>query len=158
MVELIFIGVIKILDSLVMTGKSIATYKGKRWLTALLVFIGNLMFFFVIGNIITAGDTVSKVVVSLAAAIGTLLGFSIDSKVSKEVTYVNIITSSERKAMKDLGDFLRSNNIKVIMQDAYGKNLERTMSAVVFCATREQSKTLDNYVDKSKWKYLREIV
>lgn len=156
--ELLVIGIIKIIDSLIGTSKAIATYKGRRVLASLLVVLSSLVFFFIIADVLVAGSVTSKMVISLSAGLGAYIGFRIDAKISKDVLYINLVTSDNRMAMKELSDAIRKKGIKIITQDSYGRSLEKTLTATVFCATREESRILDRVLERSRHSFLRERI
>ena len=155
---LIIIGALKILDSLIQTYRSILVYKGRRILSTILVMIAQTLFLYVIAYVITSGDNTAKIIIILGTGVGSYLGMLIDYKFSKEVTYTNIITCNDRKHMKILGDYLRKEKIQLIMQDAYGRELQNTMVAIVFCKTREQSRIVDNFMKNHDKNFFREVL
>jgi hypothetical protein len=59
--------------------------------------------------------------------------------------------------MKALGDYVRSEGIKIITFDAYSDDLERTLTALVLANTKEQSSKIDRYVEQHNG-FFREIV
>ena len=85
------------------------------------------------------------------------IAFYINKKVSKDTVYVNIITSNERTKMKELGDYVRAEGIKIVTFDAYSDDLERTLTALVFANTKEQSSKIDRYIEQHDG-FFREVV
>ena len=59
--------------------------------------------------------------------------------------------------MKIFGDYVRSEGIKIVTFDAYSDDLERTLTALVFSNTKEQSIKIDKYVESHEG-FFREIV
>jgi hypothetical protein len=59
--------------------------------------------------------------------------------------------------MKAFGDHMRAEGIKVFTMPAYGDEIEKTLSALVFANTREQSKKIDKYLEVNSG-FFREVV
>ena len=59
--------------------------------------------------------------------------------------------------MKELGDYVRAEGIKIVTFDAYSDDLERTLTALVFANTKEQSSKIDRYVEQHDG-FFREVV
>jgi ACT domain-containing protein len=100
---------------------------------------------------------VSAIVVSISAGIGSYIAFCINNKFSKETVYINIVTSNDKDKMKDFGDYMREQGIKIVTFDAYNDEINSTLTALVFANTREQSKRIDKYME-TKNGFFREVV
>ena len=61
----LLLAVIKILDNIVLTAKSIATYKGQRLMSSVLVVISQLLFYLVINQVINDDTILAIVIVSV---------------------------------------------------------------------------------------------
>lgn len=59
--------------------------------------------------------------------------------------------------MKDFGDHMRSKGIKVVTMPTYGDDVEKTLTALVFANTRDQSKQIDKYIATNSG-FFREVV
>ena len=110
-----------------------------------------------ITEVVSDSNMISIIVVSIASGIGSYIAFCINNKFSKETVYINIITSNDKSKMKDFGDCMRAEGIKVVTMPTYGDDIEKTLTALVFANTREQSKKIDNYIDKYDG-FFREVV
>ena len=99
----------------------------------------------------------SIMVVSIASGIGSYIAFFINNKFSKETVYINIVTSNDKNQMKAFSDYMRASGIKVVTLDAYNDHIEKTLTALVFANTREQSSKIDDYMIKHDGLY-REVV
>lgn len=156
--ELVLIALAKILDSLLTTSKSILTHKGKALSSSVLIFLSQIIFYFLISKIIKDNTITSVIVVSLSAGIGSYLAFMINNRFSKEILYINIVTSNNKDDMRSLCEYLKHNKIKNIIYDSYTKDWDRTYSVEVFANTKAQSIMLDRFIAGSNGKYLREII
>ena len=139
------------------TEKTILTQKNKALAASILVIISQFMFYFIIKEVVTDSNILSIIVVSIASGIGSYIAFQINKKWSKDMVYVNIITSNNIDNMKSFSDYMRTEGIKVVTLDAYNDNIEKTLTALVFANTREQSLKIDNYMEKHSGFY-REVV
>ena len=100
----------------------------------------------------------SILTVSLSAGVGSYLAFMINNRFSKEVLYINIVTSNNKDDMKSLCEYLKENKVKNIIYDSYTKDWARTYAVQVLANTKSQSILLDKFIESSEGKYLREIV
>ena len=156
-INYILLAIIKVIDNIIITEKTILTQKNKAVLASALVVISQFMFYFLIKQVVEDNSVLSIFIVSIASGIGSYIAFYINKKVSRDTVFINIITSNDRKNMKALGDYMRSENIKIVTFEAYSDNIERTLSAMVFANTKEQSIKIDDYL-KNHDGFFREIV
>ena len=154
----LFLFLIKILDNLIITAKNITLYQNKSILSALLTVISQFIFFFIISSIVTDNSFLSILILSFSAGIGSYLASFINNKISKDRTWINIITCSDIEKMERLSKYLYKNKIKCIMYDAYTRSGEKTYSIQAFAKTRSESSLIDKYIYNNNIKCLREIV
>ena len=147
----------KIIDNLIATEKSILIQKNKAIAASIFVMISEFMFIFIIKKVVSDSNIASAIVVSVAAGLGSYIAFCINNKFSKETVYINIVTSNDKNKMKIFSDYMRDSGIKVVTLDAYNDHIEKTLTALVFANTREQSSKIDDYMIKHDGLY-REVV
>ena len=155
--EYLWLVAIKLLDSILGTGKTILTQKNKGVLTALTVIVTQLIFFKVLDDVMKADSDLKMWVVSIASGVGTYIAILINQKMSKETVYINNILSDDREAMTALCNYLREHKIKNLVTDSYTKDWGKTLAVTVFAETKEQSKLVDKYIAESKTKFLRYV-
>jgi uncharacterized protein YebE (UPF0316 family) len=153
----IILAIVKVIDNIILTGKTILTQKNKAIAASILVVISQFIFYIVVKQIVEDNNFISIAIVSIASGVGSYIAFYINKKVSKDTVYVNIITSNERTKMKELGDYVRAEGIKIVTFDAYSDDLERTLTALVFANTKEQSSKIDRYIEQHDG-FFREVV
>ena len=158
MVTLILLFIVKIIDNLILTAKSIALYKDKKILSVLLVIVSQFMFYFVVKQIMLDDSMVSIFLISVASGIGTYLAFKINDKFKKDILYVNILTCKDKGHITKLCDFLILKKIKYIVNDSYSRSWQPRYSILIFANTKEQSKMIDDYLSKCDYRYLRQII
>ena len=147
----------KIIDNIITTEKSILIRNNKAIAASIFVMISEFMFIFIIKKVVADSNIVSVIVVSIAAGIGSYITFFINNKFSKDTVFINIITSNDKTKMKIFGDYMRSEGIKVVTMPTYGDEIEKTLTALVFANTRNQSKLIDKYVENHSELY-REVI
>lgn len=155
--NLVLLFVIKVIDNILGTSKTILIQQNKGILAALSVIISQIIFYKLIDAVGDSENDLTMYVVSIASGFGTYLAVKLNDKFSKEKTYVNVILSDNRDAMEDLLGYLRKNKITNLTTDAYTKDWKKTLSITAYAETKEQSKLLDKYIAESDVKFKRMI-
>ena len=148
---------VKIIDNVISTEKTLLTQKNKAVAASILVAISQFLFYMLITEVVEDSNITSIIVVSIASGIGSYIAFYINNKFSKETVYINIITSNDKEKMKVFGDRMRAEGIKIVTMPTYGDDIEKTLTALVFANTRNQSKLIDKYVENNNELY-REVI
>lgn len=155
---LIVLGIIKIIDNIIATWKNISIAQNKIILSAVLVTISQFLFYIVVKQTVSDSSVYSIIVVSVCSGIGTLFACLINFKLKKDEMYVNIITSASKEDIAELSNYLRKEKIKHVVNDSYTINWEKTFSVVVFAKSKFESKIIDDFLEATETKYLREIM
>lgn len=153
----ITLAIIKMIDNVITTEKSLLTHQNKALAASILVVISQFLFYILIKEIVADNNLISMIIVSIASGIGSYIAFGINNKFSKETVYINIVTSNNKEKMKDFGDHMRAEGIKIVTMPTYGDEIEKTLTALVFANTRNQSKKIDKYV-KNNNELFREVI
>jgi len=156
-INLVVIFIVKVLDNILSTGKTILVQKNKAFLAGLTVVISQIIFYKLIDAVSSSGTDLTIYIISIASGIGTLLAIWISNKFSKDRMYVNIIMCDNRKVMKELRDYLKANKITNLTTDGYTKEWKKTLAITAYLETKEQSRLLDKYIDESDAKFKRII-
>lgn len=146
MLYYIALAALKIVDNIIITEKTILTQKSKAVAASVLVVISQIMFYFLIQQVVEDGSVLSIMIISIASGIGSYIAFYINKKMSKDTVYINIVTANDKSKMKAFGDYVRSENIKIVTINTYNDDKENTLTALVFANTKEQSSKIDDYV------------
>ena len=88
MIGYIFLSLVKILDNIILTFKSITTYKEQKILSSILVIISQLIFYLVIDQVISDNTILSIVIVSVSSGIGNYIALSIKGSIIRLETYL----------------------------------------------------------------------
>ena len=156
MINMIIVFVVKVIDNLISTGKTILIQRNRAILASLTVIVSNIIFYKLI-DAVNSGGAYTIYIVSVARGIGTYLALLIDNKLSKERLFVNIIMNDNREAMTELREFLKEHKITNLTTDAYTKDFKKTLSITAYAETKEQSKLIDNFLKMQDTKFKRII-
>lgn len=152
------LALIKVLDNIILTAKSIATYKEQKLLSSILVVISQLIFYLVISQVINDNTILAIVIVSVSSGIGNLLAFFINDKFKRDTKWTFVITSSDIKDVKMLCNYFVAHKIKYIANDGYTRKGEHTINVIAFSKTKNDSRLIENYLQNTTSKYLKEII
>ena len=158
MIEYILLAIIKILDNVILTFKSITTYKEQKILSSILVVISQLIFYLVIDQVIEDNTLLSIAIVSISSGIGNFLAFTINNRLKADSKWTMVITSSDIDGLKTFCDYIKNNKIKYIVCNGYNRKWNNTINIIVFSRTKEESRLIDKYLKTSDFKYLLEVI
>lgn len=156
--EYLLLGLVKIVDNIVSTFKSISTYQEKKMLSSVLVVFSQLIFYCVVAEVINENSLLSILIVSVSSGIGNYIAFTINYKFKKAAKWTYVITSSHMEDIKQLCEELVKNNIKYIVNDGYTRSGNHTLNVIAFSKSKEDSRKIESYLSSSKNKYLKEII
>lgn len=154
----IFLVIIKILDNIVLTFKSIATYKEKKILSSILVVISQLIFYLVIDQVIEDNTLLAIVIVSVSSGVGNLLAFTISDKFKKAAKWVFVITSSNLNDIQNLCNYLAEHKIKYIANNGLTRKGKDTINVMAFSKSKDESRLIEKFLESTESKYLKEII
>lgn len=155
--NLVVVFLVKVLDNILGTSKTILVQKNKAFLASITVVISQIIFYKLIDAVGDSGSNLMIYIIAIASGIGTLLALLINDKFSKEKTYVNIILNDDKQVMMDFRDWLKEHKITNLTTDGYTKDWKKTLAITVYAETKEQSKLIDEYIRASETKFKRII-
>ena len=158
MIMYIILGVVKIFDNIILTAKSILTYMNKRIISSCLVIISQILFYTVVKQVISDNSMITIFVVSAASGIGNYLAFPIVDRFTKDDKWYFYLTSSDKKDVENLCQYLVEHNIKYMANLGLTRKGEETINVTAFSKTKEQSRLIENYLKQTDSKYLKEII
>ena len=158
MIGYIFLAIIKIFDNVVLTAKSIATYKEQKILSSILVAISQLIFYLVIDQVIEDNTILAIVIVAISSGIGNYFAFLINDKFKRAAKWSFIITSSNLNDIQNLCNYLAEQNIKYIASDGYTRKGEHTINVMAFSKSKDESRLIERFLENTESKYLKEII
>lgn len=148
----------KILDNALSTGKTILIQHNKGLLAGVAVTFSSLLYFSVIKNVISAENNIAMLVVSIASGIGCYMAVMITNRFSKDRTYVNVVMSDDKEAVKNFRDFLAKYHITNVAADSYTMDWTRkTITVTAYAETKAESRLINQYLEESPMKFKRLI-
>lgn len=155
--NLVVVFLVKVLDNILGTSKTILVQKNKAFLASITVVISQIIFYKLIDAVGDSGSNLMIYIIAIASGIGTLLALLINDKFSKEKTYVNIILNDDKQVMMEFRDWLKEHKITNLTTDGYTKDWKKTLAITAYAETKEQSKLIDEYIRTSETKFKRII-
>lgn len=158
MIGYIFLAFIKILDNVVLTFKSIATYKEQKVLSSILVIVSQLIFYLVIDQVIEDNTLLAIIIVSVSSGVGNYVAFALNGKFKKASKWTFVITSSNLDDIQKLCNYLAENKVKYIANDGYTRKGKHTINVIAFSKSKQESRLIESFLATTESKYLKEII
>lgn len=158
MIGYILLSLVKILDNIILTFKSITTYKEQKILSSILVVISQLIFYLVIDQVISDNTLMAIIIVSVSSGVGNYIAFILNNKFKKDVKWTFVITSSNLNDIQNLCNYLARNKVKYIANDGYTRKGEHTINVMAFSKSKDDSRLIENFLANTESKYLKEII
>ena len=156
-INLIVIFIIKVIDNILGTSKTILIQKNKSFIASITVVISQIIFYKLINVVDSSNGDIMIYVIAIASGIGTLLALCISNRFSKDRVFVNIILNDDKEVMMKFRDWLKDNKITNLTTDGYTKDWKKTLAITAYAETKEQSKLIDEYIKNSDVKFKRII-
>ena len=148
----------KVLDNTLNTAKTILVQRNRCLLAGVALGLSNFIYLSITKDIVTSDSTLALVIVSIASGVGCCLAVALSNRFSKDRTYVNVILSDDKEAMKEFRDFLAENHITNVATDSYTLDWSRkSISITAYAQTKAQSRLIDEYIELSLLKCKRVI-
>lgn len=148
----------KVLDNTLNTAKTILVQRNRCLLAGIALGLSNFIYLSITKDIVTSDSILALVIVSIASGVGCCLAVALSNRFSKDRTYVNVILSDDKEAMKEFRDFLAENHITNVATDSYTLDWSRkSISITAYAQTKAQSRLIDEYIERSLLKCKRVI-
>lgn len=148
----------KVLDNTLNTAKTILVQRNRCLLAGVALGLSNFIYLSITKDIVTSDSTLALVIVSIASGVGCCLAVALSNRFSKDRTYVNVILSDDKEAMREFRDFLAENHITNVATDSYTLDWSRkSISITAYAQTKAQSRLIDEYIERSLLKCKRVI-
>lgn len=158
MISYVLLALIKIFDNVILTAKSIATYREQKILSSILVVISQLIFYLIIDQVISDNTLLAIIIVSISSGVGNYIAFTINSKFKKAAKWVFILTSSHVDDVQRLCAYLVEHNIKYIANNGLTRKNEETIHVIAFSKSKDESRLIEKFLENTESKYLKEII
>jgi len=149
--------VIKILDNIITTAKSILQYRGAKIVSSILVVISQLLFYLIISKVVKDDSIITIIIISIASGIGNLIAFPVLEKFRKDDKWQFHLTSSDMDDVLNLCNYLVEHNIKYLANHGINRKGKETINVIAYSKTKDQSRLIEKYLSETKSKYLKEI-
>lgn len=148
----------KVLDNTLNTAKTILVQRNRCLLAGVALGLSNFIYLSITKDIVTSDSILALVIVSIASGVGCCLAVALSNRFSKDRTYVNVILSDDKEAMKEFRDFLAENHITNVATDSYTLDWSRkSISITAYAQTKAQSRLIDEYIERNLLKCKRVI-
>ena len=154
----IILALVKVLDNIISTAKTIASYKEQKILSSVLTIISQLIFYLVVSKVISDNTMEIIVIVSIASGIGNLIAFSINDYFKKDSKWTMVLTSSDKEDVRNLSNYLTKHNIKHIANYGINREGKETYHIIAFSKTKSESRLIEMYLTVTDSKYLKEVI
>ena len=158
MTSYIGLAVIKVIDNMISTAKTICTYKGLKLASSILVAFSQLIFYLVISEIIEDNTLKAIIIVSVASGIGNYLALLLDERFSRDEKWMVALTTSNMEDVKLLCKYLAEHNIKYLASSGFDLEGNKTINVQAFSKTKTESALIDQYLESTDHKYLKEVL
>lgn len=155
---LVILFLAKVLDNTLGMAKTILVQRNRCVLAGIALGLSNFIYLSITKNIVTSDSSLALVIVSIASGVGCCLAVALSNRFSKEKTYVNVIMSDNKEAMKEFRDFLAQHHITNVANDSYTLDWStKTITITAYAETKVQSRLIDTYIENSPLKFKRLI-
>ena len=158
MIGYIVLAFVKIFDNVILTFKSISTYKEQKILSSILVVISQLIFYLVIDQVISDNTLLSIIIVSVSSGIGNYIAFALNNKFKRAAKWTFVIASSNLDDIQRLCNYLAEHGIKYIANDGYTRKGKHTINVIAFSKSKDESRLIEAFLKNTESKYLKEII
>ena len=142
---------------IILTAKSLATYKNQKLLSSILVVVSQLIFYLVIEQVINDSTMLAIIIVSVSSGIGNYVAFMINDKFKKDDKWQYHMTSSDKEDVLRLCNYLVEHKIKYLANHGLNRRGEETINVIAYSKTKDQSRLIESYLKNTDSKYLKEI-
>lgn len=148
----------KMLDNALGTAKTILVQRNRCVLASIALALSNYIYFCITRNIVTNDSNLAIIVVSIASGVGCCFAMMLNTHLSKDRTFVNVIMSDDKEAMQHFRDFLAEHHITNVATDSYTLDWNtRTITVTAYAETRKESMLINRYIEESPLKFKRVI-
>lgn len=154
----VILAIIKIFDNVILTAKSITTYKEQKFLSSVFTTISQLIFYLIIKEVTGDNNLLAIVIVAISSGFGNYVALIINNKIKKDTKWTFVITSSNIIDIQNLCNYLAENKVKYIANDGYTRKGEHTINVMAFSKSKDDSRLIEKFLANTESKYLKEII
>lgn len=154
----VILAIIKIFDNVILTAKSITTYKEQKFLSSVFTTISQLIFYLIIKEVTGDNNLLAIVIVAISSGFGNYVALIINNKIKKDTKWTFVITSKNINDIQNLCNYLVENKVKYIANDGYTRKGEHTINVMAFSKSKDDSRLIEKFLANTESKYLKEII
>lgn len=143
MTNLLELFALKMIDTIINSGKTIFMIRNKKFLSALSQAISNIFYIILMSKLMKSTDMASILTTSCAMFMGQYLSQWIAEKFDKDKIFKISITPVSKEGGKVIADELRENNIATQTFPCF-RNGEKVLGINVFAETKAQSAIVES--------------
>lgn len=147
MINLIELFALKMIDTIINSGKTIFMIRNKKFLSALSQAISNIFYIILMSKLMKSTDMASILVTSAAMFFGQYLSQWVAERFDKDKVWKIAITPSTKEEGKSIADTLRENNLATQTFPCF-RNGEKVLGINVFAETKAQSAIVEDVLSQ----------
>lgn len=147
MTNLVELFALKMVDTIINSGKTIFMIRNKKFLSALSQAISNIFYIILMSKLMKSTDMASILTTSLAMFVGQYLSQWIAEKFDKDKIWKVAITPVSKEQGKLIADELREQNIATQTFPCF-RNGEKVLGVNVFSETKAQSAIVEDVLSQ----------
>lgn len=137
--NLIQLFVLKMIDTIINSGKTIFLIRGQKFLSASSQAISNIFYVILMSKLMKSTDPASIAVTSLAMFLGQYLSQSMAERFNKDKIFKISATAKTVELGEVVIDKLRESDLNFRVLEAQGRN-HKALAIDIFCPTKEETK------------------
>lgn len=137
--HLILVFLVKVLDNVLATSKTILVQKNKPFLAAVSVSLSQLIFFKLVSQVISSSSEATLYMVALASGCGTFLAIHLSSRFSRDRTFTHVLMSDDIETIFNARDYFMEKKIDNLIVPTISKEKQDAYSLLVFAHTKHES-------------------
>lgn len=149
MANLLELFTLKMVDTIINSGKTIFMIRNKKFLSALSQAISNIFYIILMSKLMKSTDLPSILTTSAAMFIGQYLSQWLAEKFDKDKVFKIAVTAPSKEIGKLIADEFRENNIAVQTFTCFiNEGREKTLGVNIFSENKAQSTIASDILDK----------
>lgn len=142
MIEIIIVFVLKLIDNILATVKTIYIHKEKYFLSAMFNALSTFFYLVAIVQISKSSNLLSIVSMCIATFIGTYLPGAVMKRSEGDKLFIFDVTACNAELGKTFADNVRELGIPIKTYSTYNNDIEKTLTCKIYCATKEDSQKI----------------
>jgi hypothetical protein len=132
--------ILKLIDSILSTFKTILMIKDKGIYSSIVNGIATFSYMLIIVDLKTSLQA------GLASAIGSYFSYYMDKKYSKDKVWIFDVIPDSKTSGKDFADNIRDNNIPVMTYVGFNEEKDKIVCSKIYSHSKEQSRLIENFI------------